>query len=252
MAEMSGKSIIVTGGASGVGRAAALLIAERGGRVIVADRSEEGAEATVAAIRDADGEAQFVRTDIANEEDVIAMVQLAMDSYGRIDGAFNNAGIPLAGLPIHELPRELWQRNIDINLTGAYFCMKYEIIEMLKTGGGSIVNTSSAAAIAGQAKATEYCASKSGLLGMTRAVAADYGKEKIRVNAILPGGTKSPMIAEAFRLNPEFEDTVAGMHLLNRLAQPEEIAEAAIWLLSDAASFVTGATICVDGGYTAV
>ena len=252
MTEMSGKSIIVTGGASGVGRAAAILIAERGGKVIVADRSEEGAEATVDAIRDAGGEAQFIRTDVANEEDVIAMVQLAMESYGRIDGAFNNAGIPLAGLPIHELPSELWQRNIDINLTGAYFCMKYEIIEMLKTGGGSIVNTSSAAAIAGQAKAPEYCASKSGLLGMTRAVAADYGKEKIRVNAILPGGTKSPMIAEAFRLNPEFEATVAGMHLLNRLAQPEEIAEAAIWLLSDAASFVTGATICVDGGYTAV
>jgi 2,5-dichloro-2,5-cyclohexadiene-1,4-diol dehydrogenase 1 len=193
-----------------------------------------------------------VHTDISKEDDVRNMVHAAINSYGRLDGAFNNAAIPLAGYKLHELPTEAWQRNIAINLTGTFFCMKYEILEMLKTGGGSIVNTSSAAAVAGVATASEYCAGKNGVIGMTRAAAAEYGKERIRINTVLPGGTRTPMILEAFRLNPSYEGVVAGTHPIGRLAEPEEIAEAAAWLLSDAASFVTGASIAVDGGYTAV
>jgi 2,5-dichloro-2,5-cyclohexadiene-1,4-diol dehydrogenase 1 len=252
MVDMTGKSVIVTGGASGMGRAAAIIIAQRGGMLIVADIDDAGGEATVAKIKRSGGTARFIHTDISKEVDVVRMVQAAMQAYNRLDGAFNNAAIPLAGHRLHELPVDAWQRDIDINLTGTFLCVKYEIIEMLKTAGGSIVNTSSAAAVAGVATASEYCASKSGVLGMTRAVAAEYGRDGIRVNAILPGGTRTPMIMEAFRLNPGYESVVAGTHPLGRLAEPEEIAEAAAWLLSDAASFVTGAAIPVDGGYTAV
>jgi 2,5-dichloro-2,5-cyclohexadiene-1,4-diol dehydrogenase 1 len=244
------KVIIVTGASSGIGREAAQLMAQAGAKVLMSDMNGDAGEEAAREIVAGGGTARFVRTDISQEAEVRAMVDAAIESYGRLDGAFNNAAIAQLSIPLHELPTEVWQRNIDVNLTGTFFCMKYQIAAMLETGKGSIVNTSSAAGVNAFPLAPEYCSSKHGVVGLTRNAALDYGNRNIRVNAILPGAVRTPMLMKAMTENLGMEEYLRSIHPLGRYAEPSEIAQAALWLLSDAASFITGAAIPVDGGYT--
>lgn len=251
MYDLQGKSIIVTGAGSGMGREAALLAALAGASITVADIGVDAGKETVRLIAEAGGMAQFVATDIGDEAQVEAMVAAAVSAYGRLDGAFNNAAIPQTSGILHELTAETFRRALDINITGTFFCIKHEVIAMLKTGGGAIVNTSSAAGVTAFPAAAEYVSSKHGVLGLTKAAALDYGTQNIRVNAVLPGATLTPMLVGAMANAPGLEQYLIDQQPIGRLAQPSEIARAAVWLLSDHASFVTGACMAVDGGYTA-
>ena len=242
--------IIVTGGGSGIGRATALLLAKRGAAVVVADVDDRQGNEAVSEIRDAGARAGYIRTDVSKEADVEAMVRYAVSEFGGLHGAFNNAGITGKGGPLTDVTLSEWQRVIDINQTGVFLCMKHEIALMLKTGGGAIVNTSSGAGITGSPNQPEYVTSKHAVIGLTRAAAVDYSGRGIRINAILPGGSETPMLLGTFARDPLVKRIVENGHPIGRLANPVEIGEGAAWLLSDAASFVTGACIAVDGGYT--
>ncbi|MGE3599543.1 MAG: glucose 1-dehydrogenase [Dehalococcoidia bacterium] len=251
MSSFAGKSIIVTGGGSGVGRSAATIIAARGGRVVVADQNETTGMETEKLIRDAGGTAVFVKTNIASEKDVRNMVNVAVSEFGRLDGGFNNAAIPQHNVKIVDMTLDIWQKCIDIDLTGTFLCVKYEIEAMLKTGGGAIVNTSSTCGVTAFPLAAEYCAAKHGVIGLTRAAALDYGTQGIRVNAVIPAATRTPMLMKLINELPEMEDHLNKMHPIGRYAEANEVALGAIWLLSDEASFVTGTALTVDGGFTA-
>lgn len=246
---VEGKSIIVTGGGAGIGRAACLLLAQGGAKVVVADLDDAAGEETSALISAEGGTSFFIRTDISIEKNAIEMVDAAVNRFGKLDGAFNNAGISHAGKIMHELTAEDWHRMMDVNLTGLFYCMKYEITAMLGTGGGSIVNTSSGLGVVGFPTGSEYSAAKHGVIGLTRSAALEYGTQGIRVNALLPGATLTPLTQEFFNVN---RDLILGRHPIGRFAQPDEIAYSARWLLSDEASYVTGSAMAVDGGYTAI
>ncbi|MGV7121305.1 SDR family NAD(P)-dependent oxidoreductase [Sphingopyxis sp. 550A] len=250
MAGIEGRSIIVTGGASGIGEAAVRLLAENGAQVTAADLSTEKGESLASELRAKGQAVQFIRTDIAQEADVRAMVDFATDSYGRLDGAFNNAGIANAPGLLGDLPFEEFQRVFGINVFGTFLCMKYEIQAMLRTGGGSIVNTSSVSALIYDTQLAAYSASKHAITGLTRAAAAEYGEKGIRVNAIAPSATRTPLYLEYVEANPDYIAKLEGAHALRRACEPIEQARAAMWLLSDDPSFVTGITMPVDGGYT--
>lgn len=252
MAKVNGKAIIVTGGGSGVGRAAALLLTADGARVMVADTNEAGGRETVTLCEQAGGVAHFIRTDIASEAEVQKMVEATVAAFGRLDGAFNNAAIPQISKLIHEMPLGDWQRALDVNLTGTFLCIKHEVKAMLATGGGSIVNTASAAGATAFPMAAEYVSSKHAVVGLTKAAAVDYGKLGIRVNAILPGAIRTPMLTGKFAEDPNLESYLNSVHPIGRFSEPEEIAAAAVWLLSDDASFVHGSSLSVDGGYIAM
>lgn len=247
---LTGRSLLVTGAGSGMGREAALLAAGRGACVTAVDVDADGGEETVAAILDGGGQAQFVRADITSESEVEAMVQQAVTSYGKLDAAFNNAGIIGPGGKVTDFDYDKWTSVLDINLSGVFHCMKYEIPAMLAAGGGSIVNTASAAAAIAYPNLPAYVASKHGVLGLTRQVALDYAGENIRVNAVLPGSTLTPL-AEAAFTDPEVKAKAEAAQPIGRLGRPEEIAEMALWLLSDAASFCVGSAFFVDGGVNA-
>lgn len=249
---IKGKSIIVTGGSSGIGQAAAFLFTENGAKVTIADVNGEDGESTVAEIGRRGGEAQFVRTEISNASEVEAMVQKAVARYGRLDGAFNNAGIPNAGKRLHELNEKDYLHCLAVNLNGVFYCLKYEIAQMLKTGGGAIVNTASVAGLICVPGTVEYTTSKHGLVGLTKAAAVDYGQDGIRVNAIAPGTVDTPLFRKGCEINPSLEEYCKKVHPIGRFSQSIEQAQTAMWLLSDAASFVTGAIVPVDGGYTAI
>lgn len=250
MSGISDRSIIVTGGASGIGEAAVRLFAEHGAKVTIADVNSGAGEALVRELSDKGETAQFVPTDVTDEAQVEAMVTAAESAYGRLEGAFNNAGVPNTGKTIAELSRSEFDRVFAINVTGPFLCMKHELPAMMRAGGGSIVNTASVGSFIYIPKAAEYTASKHALAGLTKAAAAEYGGHGIRVNAIGPSTAKTPMYLDYLAINPEYEKTVAATHALGRGSEPVEQAEAALWLLSDAASFVTGVTLAVDGGYT--
>jgi len=252
--DLEGKTVIVTGGGSGIGRAAALACSVAGARVVVADIGVAAGEETIAAIRQAGGDAIFVATNVADEGQVKALVDAALGKYGRLDGAFNNAGLSQTNVMLHELTAEQWRRIQSVNYDGVFYCMKHEIRAMLLTGGGAIVNTSSTLGRVAMRSAADYCGSKGGVLGVTKAAAVDYGDKRIRVNAILPGAVDTPMV-QALVSDPQFADSmekVRASHPLGRIGVPEEIAAAAVWLLSDRASFVTGAELAVDGGFLAI
>jgi NAD(P)-dependent dehydrogenase (short-subunit alcohol dehydrogenase family) len=252
--DLEGKTVIVTGGGSGIGRAAALACSVAGARVVVADIGVAAGEETIAAIRQAGGDAIFVATDVADEGQVKALVDATLGKYGRLDGAFNNAGLSQTNVMLHELTAEQWRRIQSVNYDGVFYCMKHEIRAMLPTGGGSIVNTSSTLGRVAMHSAADYCGSKGGVLGVTKAAAVDYGDKRIRVNAILPGAVDTPMI-QALVSDPRFAnlmEKVRASHPLGRIGVPEEIAAAAVWLLSDKASFVTGVELAVDGGFLAI
>ncbi|EJM56618.1 dehydrogenase of unknown specificity, short-chain alcohol dehydrogenase [Pseudomonas sp. GM49] len=251
---LEGKTIIVTGAASGIGRESALLFAQAGAKVIVSDIAADGARATVDAIRSLGGVASFEAANLAVEEDVQALVQAAVTTYGRLDGAFNNAGIGQAGKLLHELSTEEWQRALLIDLTSVFWCIKYQVIAMMSTGGGAIVNTASSLGQVAIPNASEYVSAKHGVIGLTRAAAADYGAKGVRVNCVLPGIVNTPLVQELVG-DPRFAtflEKLKDRHPIGRFGEPNEIGEAARWLLSDAASFVNGASIAVDGGYLAI
>jgi NAD(P)-dependent dehydrogenase (short-subunit alcohol dehydrogenase family) len=252
MAGLDGKSIIVTGGGSGIGEAVALLLGEAGCKVIVADLGREAGDRVAAAITAAGGTALSVRTDVSSETDVKALVDAAVTAYGRLDGACNAAGVPQRGKPMHEVTLEDWDFVHGVNLRGLFLCNKYQVAAMLESGGGAIVNIASTAASVGFSNGAEYCASKAGVMGLVRGSAIDYATKGIRINAVLPGGTLTPMLKGAMALDPGLEPALAAVHPMNRFGQPVEIAAAARWLLSDEASFVTGAAFAIDGGHTAI
>lgn len=249
-AVLAGKSIIITGADSGIGAAAARLFAKAGAQLILASRNAERGTVFAKELADQGATVRFVRTDVSDEDDVRAMVAAALESHNRLDGAFNNAGIGYAAKRVHELDRADWQRTIDVNLTGVFLCMKHEIAAMLKTGGGSIVNTGSVGSVSAFPVAPEYNASKYGLLGLTRNVALDYGKDQIRVNALLPGATDTPLVPQQAKLKGPEHAMPHPMSVLGRMATADEVAQGALWLLSDAASYVTGTALTVDGGFT--
>lgn len=244
-----GKVALVTGGASGIGKATALAFAREGAQVVVADWMAEPGEATAAEIRAAGGQATFVKVDVSKAADVEKMVRDAVSRYGRIDCAFNNAGIEGEMTPFSETTEENWNRVIDINLKGVFLCMKYEIPVMLAQGGGVIVNTASVAGLVGFANLVPYVASKHGVTGVTKSAALEYGKQNIRVNAVCPGVIRTPMVERILTENPEMEAGLTAGEPIGRLGLPEEIASAVLFLCSDAASFVTGQAIAVDGGW---
>lgn len=245
--------IIVTGGGSGIGEATAKLLAARGAAVMIADINEESGNKTLTDIKKAGCRAAFKRTDVANEADVEALVAETVSKFGGLYGAFNNAAISdRSGPPISEVSLSDWQQTIGVDLTGVFFCIKHEIVYMVKHGGGSIVNTTSAAGLVGLPFSCEYVAAKHGVVGLTRASALEFSSKGIRVNAVAPGCIETPALKPWMDANPDGADLVRRNHPIGRFGQPGEIAEMVAWLLSDAASFVTGAIISADGGYTAL
>ena len=252
MPGLAGTSIFVTGGANGIGGAVSELLGEARCRVTIADLNPDAGNAIVAKIEKAGGTACFIRTDVSSQADVMAMVDSAVATYGRLDGACNAAGVAQRGKLMHEVSLDEWDRCHGVNLRGLFLCNKYEVTAMLDTGGGSIVNIASTAAMVGFPNGSEYCASKAGVMGLVRGGAIDYATRGIRINAVLPGGTLTPMLAAAMANDPGLEPALAAVHPMNRFGQPREIGAAVRWLLSDEASFVTGTSFAVDGGHTCI
>jgi NAD(P)-dependent dehydrogenase (short-subunit alcohol dehydrogenase family) len=248
---VDGKVALVTGGGSGIGRATALAFAREGAKVVVADVVVAGGEETVRLIKAAGGEATFVKADVAKAAEVEALVKKTVETYGKLDCAFNNAGIEGEIAQTTDCTEENWNRVVDIDLKGVWLCMKYEIPYMLKQGSGAIVNTASVAGLVGFQGLPAYVAAKHGVNGLTKTAALEYAKSGIRVNAVCPGVIQTPMVERAFRANPQFGEAAAALEPVGRLGKPEEIAEAVVWLCSDAASFVTGLPMAVDGGLVA-
>lgn len=250
MIDLTGKSLIITGAASGMGRATALLAAELGARLTLGDRTEEAGAQVVEEIRASGGDAQFVRCDVTDEGDVEALVAAAVGRFGKLDGAFNNAGRPNIGKVLHELTWADMEQVYAVNVKGVFLCLKYEIPELLKAGGGSIVNTASASSVIAFPDAADYVSSKHAVLGLTRAAALDYAQRNIRVNCIMPGTVMTPMLEGLFESAPDTKTFLESRIPMGRLARPEEMADSVVWMLSGRASYLTGAAISVDGGYT--
>jgi NAD(P)-dependent dehydrogenase (short-subunit alcohol dehydrogenase family) len=248
---VEGKVALITGGGSGIGRAAALLFGREGAKVLVADYDPEGGERTVKTIKEAGGNAMFHAADVSNPQDVDGLMHLVVETYGRLDCAFNNAGIEGQMAATPECSLENWNRVIAINLTGVFLCMKYEIPLMLRHGGGSIVNTASAAGLVGLAGGPAYVAAKHGVAGLTKTAALEFAQQGIRVNAVCPGFIRTPMVERVLDKGGLSEEQIFASEPMHRMGKPEEIAEAVLWLCSGASSFVTGLPMPVDGGYVA-
>jgi 2,5-dichloro-2,5-cyclohexadiene-1,4-diol dehydrogenase 1 len=251
MYALKDKSIIVTGGGSGIGRAAVEILCSEGARVTVADLNVEGGNAIVASCAGGPGQAQFIRTNIAEEQSVRAMVSAAVSRFGTLDGALNAAGVVQHWKRVADLSVEEWDFVNNINLRGMFFCFKYQIQAMLRNRGGSIVAVASIAANLGLPMSGEYCASKSGVMGLVRAAATDYAAANIRVNALLPGSTRTPMVERALATKPKELGGPISVPT-GRMADPAEQARGAIWMLSDQASFMTGSSLTLDAGISIV
>ncbi|MEN9520331.1 MAG: hypothetical protein RLZZ381_2919 [Cyanobacteriota bacterium] len=244
------KVALVTGGSSGMGRAAAISFAREGAKVVVAARREEQGQKTVRQITEAGGEAIFIQTDVSKSEEIVALIQQTIATYGRLDCAFNNAGTEGVFAPITQLTEADWEHTITVNLKGVWLCLKYEIEQMLKQeSGGAIVNTSSWLAKGGLVGSTIYSASKGGLDGMVRPAALEYASQNIRINNINPGIIDTEMFRRFFHLEDEGAKPFLNHIPAQRFGTSEEVAEVAMWLCSDAASYVTGQTLSVDAGY---
>lgn len=248
---LEGKVALITGGSSGIGRATAALFAREGARVAVADVGVEGGEQTVNTIRDAGGEAVFVRADVSHAGEVQAAVERVIATYGRLDCAHNNAGIAGRFTATADSLEEDWDRIIRVNLKGVWLCMKYEIPRMLERGGGAIVNTASVAGLGGARRLSAYAASKHGVVGLTKTAALEYAPAGIRINAVCPGWIRTAMVEGAFGAHPGLEAQISVSEPIGRIGNPEEVAAAVVWLCSGAASFVTGHAMVVDGGLVA-
>lgn len=245
---LKGKVALVTGSSSGIGRASALIFAREGAKVVVADVTVEGGEETVRQVKAAGGEALFVKADVGKAADVEAMINKAVATYGRLDCAYNNAGIEGKQLSVIDDTEENWERVLRINLIGVWLCMKYELVQMRKQGAGAIVNTASDAGLLGVPRMGAYVASKHGVVGLTKTAALECAKTGIRVNAVCPGVIQTPMIERVGGQRPGMIERMVAGEPIGRAGKPEEIGEAAAWLCSDAASFVTGFAMPVDGG----
>lgn len=245
-----GKVALVTGGGSGIGQAACHLYAREGAKVVVSDVDEKGGAEVVRTIQDMAGEATFIRADVSRPEDCQAMVQAALERFGRLDIAFNNAGIGGEANLTADYSVEGWQKVIDINLSGVFYCTKYEVPAMLQSGGGAIVNMASVLGQAGFAQSPAYVAAKHGVVGLTKTTAVEYGNQGIRVNAVGPGFIRTPLISN-LEEDQQIRDYLVSLHPMGRLGESEEVAELVVWLSSDKASFVNGAYYAVDGAYLA-
>lgn len=247
------KAIIITGGSTGIGRATALRAAQEGARLTIADVNLKDGETVVAQINNKGGTAQLVKTDVTRSAEVQAMIAATVSAYGRLDGAFNNAGIEGQFTSITKMTEEEYDRTLSVDLKGVWLCVKYQIEQFLKQGSaGSIVNTASVAGLIGTRGGSAYCAAKHGVVGLTKCAALEYARKAIRVNAVCPGIIQTPMVDRMMA-----ETGIVPQHLIDqepigRLGQPGEIGEAVLWLLSDLSSFVTGIAMPVDGGYVAV
>jgi NAD(P)-dependent dehydrogenase (short-subunit alcohol dehydrogenase family) len=251
MNEFQGKVALVTGGTSGIGRAAAIAYAREGAKVVVAGRRAAEGEETVRLVRAQGREAMFVPTDVAQEAQVKNLIGRTLEQFGRLDFAFNNAGIEQEPTPFLEQDEETYDRVMDINVKGVWLSMKYEIPAMLKTGGGSIVNTSSGLGVIAMPGIVIYVASKHAVIGLTKSAALEFGKQGIRVNAVLPAVIDTDMYRRFVGENAESKAALTAMHPIGRIGTPEEIADAVIWLSSSKSSFVIGHSLLVDGGFTA-
>lgn len=248
---LEGRAALVTGGSSGIGRATALAFAREGAKVAIGSRRvEEGAE-TVRMIREAGGEAIHVKTDVTKATEVEALVSKAVAAYDRLDCAFNNAGTTGAMALTAECSEENWDRVIGLNLKGVWLCMKYEIPQMLEQGCGVIVNNASVAGLVGMRGGSAYSASKGGVVQLTRTAALEYAQAGIRVNAVCPGFIRTPMLQGPMSAKPELEAQITRLQPMGRIGTPEEVAAAVVWLCSDAASFITGHPLVLDGGMVA-
>ncbi len=246
----AGKVALVTGGGSGIGRATALLFAGEGAKVVVSNRTEKTGAETVRQIREAGGSAFFVRADVSNAADCEALVKKTIETYGQLDAAFNNAGIGGEMKPIADYSLKGWLEVISINLSGIFYCMKYEIPFLLKNGGGSIVNMSSILGQVGFGPAPGYSAAKHGVVGLTQDAALEYSAQGLRVNAVGPAFIETPMIATV-TADARSKEALVALHPIGRLGRPEEVAELVVWLSSEKASFITGSYYPIDGGYLA-
>jgi NAD(P)-dependent dehydrogenase (short-subunit alcohol dehydrogenase family) len=251
MSSMAGRVAIVTGSGTGIGRASAIAFAAAGARVLVADVNDDAGNETVALIEKDGGEAHFIHTDVTQAPAVEAMVQRAIDRFGRLDFAHNNAGMSGAPAGVVDITEELWDATIALNLRSVWLCMKYEIPRMLEQGGGAIVNTSSGAGLIGFADLPAYVASKHGVVGVTKSAALEFAKQNIRVNAVCPGTIRTPMLESYMAGDPAIEKAMNAVSPNGRMGRPEEIAAAVVWLCSDEASFVNGVPFPVDAGAVA-
>jgi NAD(P)-dependent dehydrogenase (short-subunit alcohol dehydrogenase family) len=246
----AGKVAFVTGAGSGIGRATALAFAREGASVVVSDISERGNQETVRMIEELDERALAVRCDVTRTGDVKAALDRTVETFGRLDVAFNNAGVEQEEAATAQLAEEVWDRVIDIDLRGVFLCMKHEIPLMLEQGGGAIVNTSSGTGVKGFPMGAAYVAAKHGVIGLTRSAALDYAQANIRINAVCPGIIETQMMDRVTGDTPEGRQQVISQEPIGRMGKPEEIAEAVLWLCSEAASFVVGHAMVVDGGQT--
>src|SRR5260370_25810481 len=249
--ELHGKVGIVTGGTSGIGREAAVLCAKAGAKVVVDGRRESEGKETMDLVRAAGGDGLFVKTDVSQAAEVAALVEKTVERFGRLDVAFNNAGIEGNWISIAEQSEEDWDRTIDINLKGVWLCLKYEIQQMLKQGGGgAIVNMASVAGLIGSAGAATYCASKHGVMALTKSAALETARSGIRVKVVCPAVIETPM-GERIWGAPEARKFAIGLHPIGRFGTPMEVAEAVVWMCSERASFMTGQSLVLDGGFLA-
>jgi NAD(P)-dependent dehydrogenase (short-subunit alcohol dehydrogenase family) len=248
---LQNKVTLVTGAGGGIGRGTALVLAREGAKVLVSDISTRRGEETVAMVRQAGGEAEFRKADVSRAADVEALISAAVSKWGRLDGAHNNAGISGRIALTAEDTEENWDQTLAVDLKGVWLCMKYEIIQMLKQGGGVIVNTASTAGLLAAPRMGAYAAAKHGVIGITQTAAIEYAEKNIRINAVCPGVIGTPPILEWMEKDERLKKTLLAQEPIGRTGTPEEIGNAVAWLFSDAASFVTGASIPVDGGLTA-
>ncbi|MBD2500753.1 SDR family oxidoreductase [Anabaena azotica] len=249
MPEFLNKVVLITGGSSGIGRATALEFARQGAKVVIASRRVKESEETVSLIQDHGGTAIFIQTDVTQAVQIENLIEKTVAVYGQIDYAFNNAGTEGQYAPGIEQTEEMWDLTIDTNLKGVWLSMKYQILQMLKQGGGVIVNNASIAGLIGFPNASIYTASKHGVIGLTKTLALEHAKDNIRINCVCPAVIETDLINRVF--NEEGKTKLATLHPIGRLGQSEEIAKSVIWLCSDGASFITGQSVAIDGGYTA-